>query len=141
MNQKINEFVTMEKFKPVVKDVNNLKSSMDEAQINIDYVQKVLNKLKDQLDGLKFPSVDDFNTLKHRIDKIESSNNTLKKSYGDLDNQLKQVKQPESGANQEQVDRLTDELARLKAAFEEHRDYAQKNVSELVHEMPHKADK
>ena len=54
---------------------------------------------------------------------------------------MKKLKQPESGANQEQFDKMLDDLARLRAEFELHKEYAIKNISELVHEMPHKADK
>lgn len=65
-----------------------------------------------------FPSMDEFNTLKNRVEKIENSNQALKKAYGDLETQLKRLKIPDGGANQDQVDRLTDELARLRAEFE-----------------------
>ena len=65
-----------------------------------------------------FPSMDEFNTLKNRVEKIENSNQALKKAYGDLEKEIKKLKIPDSGANQDQVDRLSDELARLRAEFE-----------------------
>lgn len=86
--------------------------------------------------------MEDFNALKQRVDRLESSCAALKKAYGDLEKEMKKLKQPESGgANQEQVDRLFDELSRLRAEFEQHRDFAQKHITDLNHEMPHKADK
>lgn len=51
------------------------------------------------------------------------------------------MKQPESGANQDQVDRLTDDLARLRTEFEQHREFSTKNINDLNIEMPHKADR
>ena len=43
----------------------------------------------------------------------------LKKAYGDLDKALAKLRLPtDSGANQEQVDRLIDDLARLRTEFE-----------------------
>lgn len=88
-----------------------------------------------------FPSMDEFNTLKNRVEKIENSNQALKKAYGDLENQIKRLKIPDGGANQEQVDRLTDELARLRAEFDQHKEWSTQNIENLNHEMPHKADK
>lgn len=85
--------------------------------------------------------MDDLNDLKSRMDKAESGNASLRKAYGDLESLLKSMQQPEGGANQDQVDRLNDELARLRAEFEQHRDYAQKHLGDLIQEMPHKADK
>ena len=117
---------------------------MENAQYEIEQLWKELNKLKDKVNGMNFPSLDDFKALKQRVDKLESSNAALKKAFGDLQkeiNELKKLKSPESGANQEQVDRLEDELAKLRAEFEQHRDYAQKHIMDLVNQMPHKADK
>lgn len=39
------------------------------------------------------------------------------------------------------VDQLNDELERLRADFEKHRDFAEKEITNLNHEMPNKADK
>lgn len=73
----------------MLHDVNILKNSMEEAQQDIDYLQKELNKLKDKFGALVFPSMDDFNVLKHRMDKLESSNSSLKMAYGNLEKELK----------------------------------------------------
>lgn len=93
------------------------------------------------MEGMFFPSMDEFNTLKNRVEKIENSNQALKKAYGDLEKEIKKLKIPDSGANQDQVDRLQDELARLRAEFEQHKEWATQNIENLNHEMPHKADK
>lgn len=114
---------------------------MEDAQQDIDYLQRELNKLKNKFDDQRTSSMDDLNDLKSRMDKAESGNASLRKAYGDLESLLKSMQQPEGGANQDQVDRLNDELARLRAEFEQHRDYAQKHLGDLIQEMPHKADK
>lgn len=88
-----------------------------------------------------YPSLEDFAALKQRMEKVESAAAALKKSYGDLEQQMKKLKQPESGANQDQVDRLTDDLARLRTEFEQHREFSTKNINDLNLEMPHKADR
>ena len=62
-----------------------------------------------------YPSMDDFNALKNRVEKMENAVAALKKAYGDLDKALAKLRLPtDSGANQEQVDRLSDELAKLR---------------------------
>lgn len=91
---------------------------MEIAQQDIDQLWKELNKLRDKVEGMFYPSLEDFAAVKQRIEKLESASAALKKSYGDLDSQIKKLKQPESGANQEVVDRLTDDLARLRTEFE-----------------------
>ena len=86
--------------------------------------------------------MDEFNALKIRVDKNEHSNQALKKAYGDLEKEIKKLKIPDgSGANQDQVDRLSDELARLRAEFDQHKEWSTQNIENLNHEMPHKADK
>lgn len=65
---------------------------MQNAQQDIESLWKELNKLKDRVDGLLFPSMNDFNALKGRVDKLESSNAALKKAYGELEKELKKMK-------------------------------------------------
>lgn len=100
-----------------------------------------MNKIRDKVEGMVYPSLEDFAALKQRMEKVESAAAALKKSYGDLEQQMKKLKQPESGANQDQVDRLTDDLARLRTEFEQHREFSTKNINDLNLEMPHKADR
>ena len=57
---------------------------MENVQQDIDQIWKELNKLKDKVNGMLFPSMDDFKALKQRVDKLESSNTALKKAIGDL---------------------------------------------------------
>ena len=45
------------------------------------------------------------------------------------------------GADQDQVNRLAEELNKLRAEFEAHRDLANRNLNELNQTMPTKADK
>jgi hypothetical protein len=45
------------------------------------------------------------------------------------------------GADQEQVERLMEDLSKLREEFEAHRDGANRNLNELNQTMPTKADK
>jgi len=65
---------------------------MENAQQDIDKLWKELNKLKDRVDGLFFPSMEDFNALKQRVEKLESGLAALKKAYGDLEKELRKLK-------------------------------------------------
>ena len=75
---------------------------------------------------MSFPSLDDFMRLKERVDKLESQVASLKKIFGDLEKKIKNlnVGSGGGGADQELVDRLYDELNKLRAEFEAHRDSA-----------------
>lgn len=78
-----------------------------------------MNKIKDTIENMVYPSMDEFNSLKQRVDKLENQVAALKKAYGDLDKALAKLRAPtDSGANQEQVDRLIDDLSRLRTEFE-----------------------
>ena len=65
----------------------------------------------------------------------------MKKAYGDLEKLIEKLKTGTGGANQDEVNRLNDELARLREEFEQHRDFANENIENLNQEMPHKAEK
>ena len=65
---------------------------MENAQQDIDKLWKELNKLKDRVDGLFFPSMEDFNALKQRVEKLERGLAALKKAYGDLEKELRKLK-------------------------------------------------
>ena len=81
---------------------------------------------------------------------LESASAALKKAQGDAEKEIKKLRLnrghggPSNGMNSaslDQVERLNDELAKLRAEFNKHRDYALKHIGDLDAEMPHKADK
>ena len=55
------------------------------AQQDIKALWDEVNKLKDHVDSMVYPSLDEFNTLKNRVDKLENACASLKKAYGDLE--------------------------------------------------------
>lgn len=98
---------------------------MEMAQQDIKNLWDEVTKIKDNIDNMLYPSMDDFNALKGRVEKLENAVAALKKAYGDLDKAMAKLRMPQdTGANQEQVDKLMDELSRLRTEFEQHRDHA-----------------
>jgi uncharacterized coiled-coil DUF342 family protein len=141
MQKKINSLVTKDEYNVTVNDVRLLKSNMTEALGDIESLWKAFNKLKDKVDGMQFPTVEEVNLLRNRVDKLENQLIALKKVYGDLEKKLKGMRTGGGGADQELVERALDELAKLRAEFEAHRDQANNNLDRLNQEMPTKADK
>jgi len=141
MQKKMLELVTQDEFKETSNDVRVLKGSMEEVRSDVQLIWAELKKLRDQVDAMAFPSLEEVQMLRTRVDKLENALSSLKKVYGELEKKLKALNLPGGGADQEAVDRLLDELNKLRAEFEEHRDHANKSIDQLNHEMPTKADK
>lgn len=141
MQKKINSLVTKDEFAITVNDVRLLKGNMSEAQSDIESLWKAFNKLKDKVDGMQFPTLEEVNLLRNRVEKLENQLIALRKVYGDLEKKLKGMRTGGGGADQEVLDKALDELAKLRAEFEAHRDQANSNLDKLNQEMPTKADK
>lgn len=93
---------------------------------------------------MKYPSIGEFNTLKVKFEKHESEHSSLKKLVKEIEKRLKDLNIQGGGgggADQESIDRLLDELNKLREEFEAHRDHANTNIDDLNLKMPTKADK
>jgi hypothetical protein len=66
------DFVTQDEFKVATSDIKVLKDGMHNAQKEIKALWDALNKIKDQVDRMFFPSMEDFNLLKGRVEKLET---------------------------------------------------------------------
>lgn len=82
--------------------------------------------MKNRIDSLKYPSVEEVFLIRNRVDKLESQLSSLRKSFSDFEKKLKSLGAPieSSGADQEVVDRCVEEIQKLRADFEAHKDYA-----------------
>ena len=67
---------------------------MEMAQQVIKNLWDEINKLKDHLNNMMYPSMDDFNTLKGRVEKLENAVASLKKAYGDLEKAMAKLRLP-----------------------------------------------
>lgn len=94
MQQKVENCVLQDEFKPVKNDVRILNESMEMAQQDIKNLWDEINKLKDHLNNMMYPSMDDFNTLKGRVEKLENAVASLKKAYGDLEKAMAKLRLP-----------------------------------------------
>ena len=65
---------------------------MKEAQHDIKTIFAELERLKDKLAGMHFPSVDEFNLLRSRVDAIENQLASLRKAFGDLEKKMRGMK-------------------------------------------------
>ena len=72
INQKLLDCVTNEQIKDTLNDVQRLKEAMNDAQHDIKWLTDELNKLKQKVDHMIFPSMDEFATLRNRVDKLEN---------------------------------------------------------------------
>ena len=81
--------------------------------------------------------------LKSRVDALENQFSNLKKQIDAILQKLKGLKASPGagGADQDLVDKCIDEIKKLRAEFEAHRDKALKDLNDLNTEMPNKADK
>jgi hypothetical protein len=73
---------------------------------------------------------------------LENGNNALKRHMSGLEKQLSNKNLSTASATNHETSLITsDDIDRLRMEFEQHRDYANQNIENLVKEMPHKADK
>jgi len=100
-----------------------------------------IEKIKDQLARMQFPSIEDFNLLRGRVDSLENALAGLRKALGDMEKKMRGLRAGGGGADQGLLDKCIDELNSLRAEFEAHRDDANRNLDQLNAEMPTKADK
>lgn len=90
------------------------------------------------------PSRGEFDTLKSRVDALENKIANVMKIIEGINKKLKGVQSGGSaagGADQELVDRLVEDLQKLREEFEAYRDQSQRNLGDLNQLMPTKADK
>jgi SMC interacting uncharacterized protein involved in chromosome segregation len=127
-----------------MKTVNDLRNLKEDVAINKEDLAALtaeVDKLKDILARMQFPSIEDFNLLRGRVDSLENQLATLRKALGDLEKKLKGQRNGGGGADTGLVDKCVEELNTLRAEFEAHRDEANRNLDQLNAEMPTKADK
>ena len=93
-----------------------------------------------ELSNSKSPSIEEFNLLRSRVDKLENMLGNLNRTLADLQKKMKGGLGG-GGADQGMVDRLIDELNKLRKEFEDHRDYATGQISNINNILPTKADK
>lgn len=132
-------FVTQDQFKPVALAVKRLEQRADEVDEEIRKLWDAIKKIQYELANAKYPSIDEFNLLRSRVDKLENMLGNLNKSLADMQKKLKG--NLGGGADQGMVDRLIDELNKLRQEFEEHRDHANGNIQNINNILPTKADK
>lgn len=77
--------------------------------------------------------------LKGRVDKLENLIQGMHKKLQDMEKKLKGV--GGGGADQDLVDKLADELARLRADFEKHAGATDNRLMTIENILPTKADK
>ena len=91
------------------------------------------------------PSRGEFDLLKNRVDALENQLAMFKKQIDAIIMKMKGMKGGSgagaAGADQGQVDAIIDELKKLRAEFEAHRDHVLPNLNDLNTTMPTKADK
>lgn len=89
------------------------------------------------------PSRGEFDLLKNRVDALENQLAMFKKQIDAIIMKMKGMKggNGAAGADQGQVDAIIDELKKLRAEFEAHRDHVLPNLKDLNTTMPTKADK
>ena len=124
----------------MANDLRNLKEDVAVNKEDIASLQVDVEKIKDHLATMEFPSKEDFNLLRGRVDTLENQVAGLRKAVGDIEKKLKSLRSG-GGADQGLLDKCIDELNTLRAEFEAHRDEANRNLDQLNAEMPTKADK
>ena len=134
------DFVLKEDYLKTVNDLRNVKEDVAINKEDLAALAAEVDKLKDILARMQFPSIEDFNLLRGRVDSLENQVATLRKALGDLEKKLK-TQRSGGGADNGLVDKCIDELNTLRAEFEAHRDEANRNLDQLNAEMPTKADK
>ena len=140
IQRKLADFALKEDYLKTVNDLRNLKEDVTINKEDLAALAAEVDKLKDILARMQFPSIEDFNLLRGRVDSLENQLATLRKALGDLEKKVKGVRGG-GGADQGLVDKCIEELNTLRAEFEAHRDEANRNLDQLNAEMPTKADK
>lgn len=140
IQRKLADFVLRDEFVKVAHDVRNLREDVDVNKEDLVALTAEVDKLKEAIARMQFPSLEDFNLLRGRVDSLENQLATCRKALSDMEKKLKNQRSG-GGADQGLVDKCVEELNSLRAEFEAHRDEANRNLDQLNAEMPTKADK
>ena len=98
-----------------------------------------IESLRELIDKSRGVSQEDFDLLKGRVDKLENMIQGMHKKLQDMEKKLKGV--GGGGADQDMVDRLADELARLRSDFENYSGSTDNRLMNIENILPIKADK
>ena len=99
LEKKAADFLTRDEFNPFAQEVKGLSSDMKEAQHDIKTIFAELERLKDKLAGMQYPSVDEFNLLRGRVDKLENALMNMKKALDDMSKKMKNMSVGGGGAD------------------------------------------
>lgn len=135
------DFLTRDEFTPFSNEHRKLMDNMKDAQHDIKTLFSELERLKDRFDGLNCPTVEDFSLLRNRVDKLENGLANLRKQLEDLLKKMKNMNAGGGGADADMLARTIDELNKLRAEFEAHRDHANAHIENINNILPTKADK
>jgi len=133
------DFVEKDDFQDLKNDVHQNTQDQIVMKEDIKTLFDEIDKLKNAL-GDKC-NIDEFQLLRTRVDTLENQLAALRKAMGDLERRVKGMKVGGGGADQGLVDQLADELARLRAEFEDNRTKHGQRLNNLEDEMPLKANK
>ena len=89
IRSKLSDFVLKEDFLPMVNDVRNLKEDVAVNREDLAALAAEVEKIKDQLARMDFPSKGDFDLLRGRVDSLENALSSLRKAVGDIEKKLK----------------------------------------------------
>ena len=141
VQRKLADFVLKEDYLKTVNDLRNLKDDVTITKEDLSALTAEVDKIKDILARMQFPSIEDFNLLRGRVDTLDNQTSSCRKAIGDLEKKIKGLRPGGGSDNSGLVDKCIEELNTLRAEFEAHRDDANRNLDQLNAEMPTKADK
>lgn len=126
-----------------MNEVKNFNTYTEANKEHIAELQQGFQRLRDRVEKMDGPSRGEFDTLKQRVDALENKIANIMKIMDGINKKLKGVQSGSAagGADQELVDRLSEDLERLREEFEAYRDQSQRNLGDLNQQMPTKADK
>lgn len=140
MQAKLGDFVVHADFEKTKNDLRNLTDQVNYNKEDVEELKREVEKIKDFIDKLHFPSMDDFKMMRSRQDSLENQVASLRKAVGELDKRMRNLK-PGGGADEGVLNKCVEELQRLRAEFEAHRDHTNRNMDHVLNELPQKADK
>ena len=96
---KLSDFVLKEDFLQTANDVRNLKEDVAVNREDLAALTAEVEKIKDLLARMDFPSKEDFNLLRGRVDGLENALSSLRKAVGDIEKKLKGLRAGGGGAD------------------------------------------